>query len=195
MTLTEVRTRVRQDLKDTDAANYIWTDAEVDAAIERVVSEFSLAYFKQELSEFDTTSGSKNIDISTLTNLMRAISVEFPIDQDPPYLQHFDIWGGNIIMNDKGDGTKARIKWGKLHTLDANSTTIPIQFDELIVLGATAYLALSASAYNINRATIGGKETPLNYSKWGQNRLDHYNRELKRISLNNRVIVREFYTE
>ena len=72
MTLTEVRTRVRQDLKDTDSANYIWTDAEVDAAIQRVVSEFSLAYPKQELSELDTTSGSKSIDISSLTNLMRA---------------------------------------------------------------------------------------------------------------------------
>ena len=71
MTLTEVRTRVRQDLKDTDSANYIWTDAEVDAAIQRVVREFSLAYSKQELSELDTVSDSKSIDISSLTNLMR----------------------------------------------------------------------------------------------------------------------------
>ena len=63
---------MRQDLKDTDAANYIWTDAEVDAAIERVVREFSFAEPKQELSELDTVNGSKNIDISTLTNLMRA---------------------------------------------------------------------------------------------------------------------------
>jgi len=195
MNLTEIRARVRQDLKDTDSANYIWTDDEINAAVERVVREFSFAYPKQELSELDTVNGSKNIDISTLTNLLKVLSVEFPTDQDPPYYQHFTTWGTNITMTDKGDGTKARIKWGKLHTLDATSTTIPIQFDELIVLGATAYLALSASAYNINRATIGGKETPLNYSKWGQNRLDHYNRELKRISLNNRVIVREFYTE
>ena len=65
MNLTEMRDRVRQDLKDTDAANYIWTDAEVDAAIERVVREFSLAEPKQELSELDTVNGSKNIDIST----------------------------------------------------------------------------------------------------------------------------------
>jgi len=194
MTLTEVRTRVRQDLKDTDAANYLWTDSEIDAAIQRVVSEFSLAYFKQELSEFDTTSGSKNIDISTLTNLLKVLSVEFPTDQDPPYYQHFTTWGTNITMTDKGDGSKARIKWGKLHTL-SDTSTIPIQFDELIVLGATAYLALSASAYNINRATIGGKETSLNYSKWAQSRLDHYNTELKRISLFHRVIVRELYTE
>ena len=181
MTLTEMRARVRQDLKDTDAA------------IERVVREFSLAYPKQELSELDTVSDSKSIDISSLTNLVKVLSVEFPIS-DPPYLQHFALWGTNITMTDKGDGSKARIKWGKLHTL-GDTSTIPIQFDELIVMGATAFLALSASAYNINRATIGGKETPLNYSKWGQNRLDHYNRELKRISLNNRVIVREFYTE
>ena len=38
MTLTEVRTRVRQDLKDTDAANYIWTDAEVDQLIDGITT-------------------------------------------------------------------------------------------------------------------------------------------------------------
>ena len=38
MTLTEVRTRVRQDLKDTDSANYIWTDAEVDQLIDGITT-------------------------------------------------------------------------------------------------------------------------------------------------------------
>ena len=33
MTLAEMRTKIRRDLKDEDPANYIWTDAEVDAAI------------------------------------------------------------------------------------------------------------------------------------------------------------------
>ena len=124
MNLTDMRARVRQDLKDTDSANYIWTDAEVDAAIERVVREFSLAYPKQELSELDTTSGSKSIDISTLTNLLKVLSVEFPTDQDPPYYQHFTTWGTNIVMTSQGDGTKARIKWGSLHTL-SDTSTIP----------------------------------------------------------------------
>ena len=38
MTLTEVRTRVRQDLKDTDSANYIWTDTEIDQLIDGITT-------------------------------------------------------------------------------------------------------------------------------------------------------------
>ena len=38
MNLTEMRARVRQDLKDTDAANYIWTDAEVDQLIDGITT-------------------------------------------------------------------------------------------------------------------------------------------------------------
>ena len=38
MTLTEIRARVRQDLKDTDSANYIWTDAEVDQLIDDITT-------------------------------------------------------------------------------------------------------------------------------------------------------------
>ena len=41
MNLTDMRTRVRQDLQDTDSANYRWTDDEVDGAIQRAVREFS----------------------------------------------------------------------------------------------------------------------------------------------------------
>ena len=38
MTLTEFCTRVRQDLKDTDSANYIWTDTEIDQLIDGITT-------------------------------------------------------------------------------------------------------------------------------------------------------------
>ena len=38
MNLTDMRARVRQDLKDTDSANYIWTDAEVDQLIDGITT-------------------------------------------------------------------------------------------------------------------------------------------------------------
>ncbi len=43
MNLAEMRARVREDLKDSDAANYRWSDDEVDGQIERVLREFSKA--------------------------------------------------------------------------------------------------------------------------------------------------------
>ena len=43
MNLSEMRTRVRQDLRDLDAADYRWSDAELDRHIEHGVRELSLA--------------------------------------------------------------------------------------------------------------------------------------------------------
>ena len=195
MNLTEMSARVRRDLQDTDSTNYRWTDTEVNEAIERVVREFSLAYPKQEQSELDTTNGSKELDISSLTSLLKVFSVEFPLDLEPPYYQYFAIWGTKLFMTDKGDGTKARVKWGKLHTLVSDSSTIPIQFDEIIVLGATGYLAISASVYTVDRATISGRYATADFLNWGKERLDHYKRQLKHIALSNRVIQTELYSE
>ena len=192
MNLAEMRARARQDLEDTDSANYRWVDDEVDGAIQRVVREFSLAYPQMESTDIATIDGSTELDISSLSGLAIA-SVEFPIGEAPPYYQHFQIWGNTIEMEDEGDGSNARVRWYKEHTLNATSTTIPAQFEEIIVLGATGYLAASASAYTVDKASIAGKWATINFLKWGQERLELYQQKLKAISRSNRIISKEFY--
>jgi len=194
MDLATLRTRVREDLQDTDAANYRWTNDEVDGAIERVVREFSLAYPIQEEDEITSTADDKELDISSLSDLLKIVSVEYPMDLEPPYYQRFEMWGDKLYMTDKGDGTKkARVRWHKWHTLDAVSSTIPQQFEELIVLGATGYLAASASVYTVDKATIAGRFATANFLKWGQQRLDRYEKKLKQFA--NRVVSKEFYSD
>ena len=61
MNLTEMRTSVRQDLQDEDAANYRWTNDEVDGAIQRVVREFSLACPQMESTAITTTERPGNV--------------------------------------------------------------------------------------------------------------------------------------
>jgi hypothetical protein len=195
MNLTTMRARVRQDLKDTDAENYRWTDDEVDAAIERVVREFSLACPIESEDDIATTEDSREIDISSLTKLLKVNSVEFPLDNTPPYYQHFTKYGSSLYMQDEGDGDDARIRWLKQHTLDAETSTIPQHLEELIVLGASGYLATSESVYTTDRATIGGMQAPINYLKWGHARLDRYQRQLKAVARDNRVIPMELYTD
>jgi hypothetical protein len=189
-----MRTRVRQDLQDEDPANYRWTNDEVDGAIQRVVREFSLAYPQMESTLLATTDGSREIDISSLSGLIAIMSVEFPLGEDPACYQHFELWKTTLYMQDKGDGTNARVRWYKEHTL-STSSTIPAQFEEIIVLGATGYLAASASAYTVDRASIAGKWATINFLKWGQERLELYEKKLKAISRNSRVISKEFYTD
>lgn len=193
MDLSTMRARVREDLQDEDEANYRWTNDQVEGAIERVVKEFSIVSPIQQQDDIATVESSRDIDISSLSGLIRVESVEFPIGNNPPYYQRFDIWGTKLYMADKGDGGDARVRWYKEHTLDAESSTIPSQFEEIIVLGATGYLASSASVYTVDKATIAGKWATINFLKWGQQRLDRYEKKLK--ALKSRVITREFYSD
>jgi len=258
MTLTEMRARVREDLQDTDAANYRWANDEVDGAIERVVREFSLAYPLQQQDDIATEDGTAILDISSLAQRLKVYSVEFPIGQHPPYLQKFTQWMDELYMEDIGNGDNARVKWGRQHVLGAawqastayslgafvwpttfngykyvcttagtshatteptwpttlgqtvtdgttlvwtchsveavvTFSTIPEEHEEIIVLGATGYLATSASVYTVDRATIAGRHATINFGKWGKERLARYEKKLKTTS--SRVITKELYSE
>jgi len=195
MNLTEMRARVREDLQDTDSQNYRWTDDEVDGAIDRVVLEYSLHAPIEQQDDIATTDGDTELDISSLSGLLEIESVEFPIGYKPKYFQRTEYWAVHLYMQDEGNGNDARVKWLKRHTLTAESTTIPAEHEEIIVLGATGYLAMSAAAYTVDRASIAGRHATINFKAWGKERLDRYDRKLKAISRTSRVIQRQLYTE
>jgi hypothetical protein len=195
MNLTEMRARVREDLQDSDSQNYCWTNDEVDGAIGRVVMEYSLHAPIEQQDDIATTYGSTELDISGLQGALRIESVEFPIGKTPKYIQRFEYWGTSLHMEDQGNGQNARVRWLKKHTLTTESTTIPTEHDEIIILGATGYLAMSASAYTVDRATIAGHYGATSYKAWGQERLDRYDKQLKAISRSSRVTQRELYVE
>jgi len=195
MNLIEMRARVREDLQDTDAQNYRWTDDEVDGAIDRVVTDYSLHAPIEQQGDIATTDGDTELDISSLSGLLGVKSVEFPIGQTPKYYQRTEYWAGHLYMQDEGNGNDARVRWLKSHTLDASSTTIPTEHEEIIVLGATGYLAMSASASTVDTAFIAGRYGTTSYRAWGKERLDRYDKKLKAIARTSKVIPHELYTE
>jgi hypothetical protein len=195
MDLTEMRARVREDLQDTDSQNHRWTDDEVDGAIDRVVMEYSLAAPIQQQDDIVTTDGSTELDISSLSGLLEVESVEFPIGESPRYIQRFEYWAGKLYMQDEGDGSNARVRWLKAHTLAVSSTTIPTEHEEIIVLGATGYLAMSASAATVDRAFIAGRYGTTSYRVWGQDRLARYDQKLKDVAQASRAVQRQLYTD
>jgi hypothetical protein len=195
MNLTEMTARVREDLQDTDSQNYRWTTDEVEGAILRAVDEYSMYAPIQQQTDIATTDGDTEVDISSLSGLLKVESVEFPIGQTPKYMQHIDYWAGTLIMEDEGDASDARVRWLKKHTLAAGSTTIPAHHDEIIVLGATAYLAMSASANTVDRAFIAGHYGTISYKAWGTERFKRYDQKLKHVAQANRVTSRTLYTD
>ena len=195
MTLTEMRAIVRRDLRDEDAANYRWSDDELDRHIAHAVKEFSEAIPYEQKATKATTSGSREIDISTITSRIILQAVEYPIDKFPKRYQRFALWGDTLTFlgDEVPDGSNAYIYYGKLHTLDAATSTIPTQYEDLVAAGAAGYAALEWAAYAINRVNIGGTITPGEFQTWGKERLNYFKAELKRLGRRNRVRVRSLY--
>jgi hypothetical protein len=187
--------RAREDLKDTDPLNYIWTDGEIQAAIQRVVDEYSLNAPMQHQDDIATTEGETEIDITSLENVLQIDSVEFPLGYAVKHMQHIEYWAGRLYMEEEGDGTDARVRWLAKHTIDGDDTTIPLEHQEIIVLGATGYLAMSASAYTVDRATIAGHWGTISYKAWGIERLKRYDTMLKQIAQGKRITRRTLYTQ
>ena len=195
MNLTEMRAIVRRDLHDEDEENYRWTNDELDRHIAHAVKDFSEAIPYEQKAIKATTSGSREIDISTLTNRIAIEAVEYPVAQFPVRYQRYSLWADTLTLlgDEIPDGSDAHIYYGKLHTLNAANSTIPTKHEDLVATGAGGYAAIEWAAYAINRVNVGGSITPKEFLAWGYEKLRYFQTELKRLGRRNRVRVRSLY--
>ncbi len=195
MNLSEMRATVRRDLHDEDAANYRWTDDELDRHIAHTAKDFSEALPLEQKVTKATTSGSREIDISSLSDMVMAAAIEYPVDKFPKRYQRFALWGDTLTLlgSEVPDGSNAYIYYGKLHTLDATTSTIPTEHEDLIAVGACGYAAFEWAVYAINRVNVGGVMTPKELLTWGNEKLGYFKAELNRLGRKSRVRVRALY--
>jgi len=195
MNLTEMRAIIRRDLRDEDAGNYRWSDDELDWHIMRAVTEFSEAIPWQQRATEATTASSREIDISSLSDRISIEAVEYPVDKFPPRYQPFSLWGDTLTLlgDEVPDGSNCNIYCGRLHILDAAQSTIPVRYEDLVATGAAGYAAVEWAVYAVNRVNVGGTMTPREFLAWGNQRLQIFRKELRRLGRRNRVRRRSLY--
>jgi len=195
MNLIEMRAIVRRDLHDEDAANYRWTNDEIDRHILHAVKDYSEAVPLEQKASITTVESSREIDISVLTGRITVEAVEYPVDKFPKRYQRFSIWADTLTLlgNEIPDGSNAYIYYGKLHSLDVSGSTILAWHEDLVAGGACAYAALEQSVYVINKVNSGGVQTQNDFLAWGKEKLDLFKQELTRLSRKNRIRVRSLY--
>jgi hypothetical protein len=195
MNLTDMRAIVRRDMHDEDTNNYRWTNDEINRHIAHAVKDYSEAVPLEQKVTKATTAGSREIDISSLVERVMVEAIEYPVDRFPKHYQRFSLWGDAVTLlgNDIPDGSNAYIYYGKLHTLDASSSTIPAWHEDLIAVGACGYAVHEWAVYAVNRVNVGGSPVPAEFLKWGKEKLDVFHRELKRLGRKNRVRVKSLY--
>jgi hypothetical protein len=142
-----------------------------------------------------TTDGSRDIDIASLTDRVSVDRVEFPIDEHPRQFQRFTVYADiiTLIGDTEGDGTNAYIYWGKVHTLDGSTSTIPSYLEDVLALGAAAYAVLAQAQYRSDIAGIGGDRADTDYQSWGSSMLKEFKAQLKRFGRNRKLKVGTLY--
>jgi hypothetical protein len=193
--LSTMRTLVRRDLKDEDNSNYRWQDNEIDRAIQRAVIELSRYIPREMKSTIATTDGSREIDIAALTDRVSVDRVEFPAGQSPRAFQRFAVHQDTITLvgDTGGNGEDCHVYWGKVHTLDGSTSTIPGHIEDVLALGAAAYAVLAQAQYRSDVAGIGGDRADTDYKSWGSAMLKEFKSLLKRFGRGRKLKVGTLY--
>ncbi|MBI3953593.1 MAG: hypothetical protein HY330_03685 [Chloroflexi bacterium] len=196
MILSQLRTRLRQDLHDQDPAAYRWTDAVLDRHVARALGELGLAIPRQATSDLVTSGSSRDLSLASLTDLVEVEAAEYPTGRFPASYVRFSSWGQTLtilIPEVPPAGAVVRVFYGRLHTLDEAGSTLPAHLEELLAAGAAAHAALEWANYAINRQNTGGADVWLHYFTWGQDRLAAFAQGLSQHTRRNRVRVRQLY--
>lgn len=196
MNLPTMRTRVRRDLHDEDALSYRWTDDELDRHIQRALDEVGVASPREMKSSLTTTAGSRALSLATLAGLVAIEAVEYPTTLYPPSYVRFSVWAGTLTLlvgSAPSGGLGVNVYYGAVHTLDATSSTLPVNLEDLVATGAGAYAALEWSSFATNRINVGGEEVWRQYLVWGQDRLSAFLRRLAQLGRKNAVRARTLY--
>ena len=195
-TLSNIRTRVRQDLHDTDAANYRWSDSELDRHIQRALDETSRAIPQEASATLNTTPGSRDLSIAALGGLIEVEAVEFPVGEFPPSYISFSRWANAISLlvdTTPASALPVVVYYTSQHTLDGSGTTLAGFQEDIVATGASAYAVLESSAGAIDRLATGGTEVPAQFLAWARAREIAFRQLLIQHARRNRVRARRTY--
>ena len=194
-TLTDVRDRVRKDLRDTDAAAYRWPDTQLDRHIDHALSELSAAMPDERSATMATTPGSRELSLASLTGLIEVEAVEYPVGSFPPGYEDFSTWAATLVLQADSApvGGNAKLYYTARHTLDGSGTTLSAFQIDVLVTGAAAYAALEQAPHLADRLNTGGDATGDRFSAYGRARLTAFQQLLHHYGRRNRVRARRTY--
>lgn len=196
MNLSDMRDRLRKDLHDEDPQEQRWTEAELDRHIRRAVRDFSLSVPLEKKATLSTTAGSRDLSIAGLTDLVAIEAVEHPLGNYPPTYVPYSVWISTLTLlidSPPGAAEDVNVYYTRLHTLDATTSTLPAQYEDIVATGADAYAALEWASFATNRVNVGGQDVWRDYLTWGQQQLAQFQRALARHGRRNAVRIRRLY--
>jgi len=167
-TLAALRTALRTRLDDAGSA--VWSDAELDTHIQAALKDLAPFIPHPQATTLATVAGSREVNITTLTNRLTVEAVEYKTGNWPPsYVSHSIFADTLYIETDPApDGSSAKIYWTSLHVLNG-SQTLPTRYDEILLDGAAAAACRQQHADTVNAVTDSGTAAPHDWATLANN--------------------------
>ena len=145
-TLSGIRQTARQFLNDEFVAGAAqdFKDDEIDLHIGECLAEISERR-PYEVKEELTTAASRDLDISSIEDLLEVDKAEFPISKDPPEYRNVSVFGTTLTIDIDTKPIVDKTIYlfcHKLHQLTEESSTLPPQLETLLIAGSVAKTAL-----------------------------------------------------
>ena len=98
MDLVSMRTKIRRDLKDESSIK--WSDDEIDRHVGHAVLDISQAapLESKETSLVIPTPASREVDLSSVLDLVYVEAVEYPISQFPKRYRNYNFWASTLEL-------------------------------------------------------------------------------------------------
>ncbi|MGB2695281.1 MAG: hypothetical protein WBD55_08865 [Dehalococcoidia bacterium] len=194
--LATIRATVRTDLHDEDTADERWSDAELNRHIARALQEYSLQAPLETKSTLQTTAGSRDLSVSSLTPRIRLVAAEYPTGAYPPNFVPFSLWGSTLTLQVTGAPSSVQnvnVYWHQQHTINGSST-FPSAHDDIIATGAAGYAALEWASFASNRVNVGGDDAWGRYMEFANVRLAAFKERLRLLPEVNRARAARLYS-
>lgn len=174
-TLSELRDRVEIKLQDT--GNERWSADDLDEFIREALEQYSRRNPNNAIGTIELSSDGREIDISSLSDLLRVDRVWWDYDSSspgyPPNWRQFQVWSGTLLYIDDAtapsSGDTVRIWYTKPHTIEdldsATATTVPAEDITYIVVGG-AHFAAQSRAVKLSESLNVDKDVVERLSKW-----------------------------
>jgi len=138
-------------------------------------------------------AGFKDLNISSITDLLGVDEVEYKTRMTPRNPRNFTVFGDILTLDisfTPTDGDEVFVYCHKLHQLTESSSTLKPQLERLLVLGVAGKAAIAKAQSHINKVNIGGGRTAVDLHNWGLAKLALYRAGLDRITEPN--VYREY---
>ena len=193
-TLSDIRTRVRTDLRDTEPSTQRWTDSQLDRHIERALHDIDRFVPREATATVATSAGSRDISLAAVSGLIDVDAVEFPVGEYPPCYVQFSRWDDTLtlLIDRVPAGEDLKLYHTAGHVLDGSGSTVPEHLEELLAIGAAGYAALELASYDIEQLNLN-PATVAEYSRQGRAWLTAFQQLLHHHGRNNAVRSRRLY--